>query len=193
MTTAMTNLMLFVVAITIGGAMLAYYVRKTTLVNHAFKFKVKQSRVAVIFQAVNTANPALSFEAHFYSKNKDSVGDRRPRAAMQQYFGKRVYTFVVSNTDRARLNIDEIGAQLINLALADRLCKHQERVDFELGLIRDMLFGFDYEGLEKAKDTYSPEMFDSMTTTSREFNTEINSLSFNHTPAKEVKFKWVTA
>ncbi|BAW98391.1 hypothetical protein [Vibrio phage pTD1] len=183
--------------------------------NKAFNFEVKAERGMIRFIATNSIKPSLGFEAHFYPKARDQVesiilkengvemeehvyrtGRERPATVLprvQQYFGKRVYTFIGTNTDTNHLNIAQLGELFIAMGLEDRLGKSDDRVEFEMGLLHDLLFGFYYDQLELASSVYSPAMYNSIVGASREF-AKVNARSFNivgDTPAKPVNFKWM--
>ncbi|AGB07141.1 hypothetical protein [Vibrio phage VP4B] len=185
--------------------------------NKTFNFEIKPERGMIRFIANNPVKPSLGFEAHFYPKARDQVesvilkesgveieehvfreGRERPATTLprvQQYFGKRVYTFIGTNTDTNHLNVAQLGEMFIAMELEDRLGKSDDRVEFEMGVLRDLLFGFYYEELEAASTIYSPAMYNSIVEATREF-AKLNSRSFNivgEKPAKPVNFKWVKA
>ncbi|UPT53980.1 hypothetical protein [Vibrio phage phiKT1019] len=185
-------------------------------VNKAFTFEVFAQRGMIIMRANNHLKASLGFEAHFYPSERNKVdsivtlqnGDEHvehmylegrehpmhPRPRMQQYFGKRVYTFTGVNTDTHHLDIQRLGQQLVQMSLQDRLTVSDNRVKFDMSLIHDMLFGFDFENLEVANHVYSPEMYNSMISSAREFN-RINAGSFRLNTeldrVSKVNFKWI--
>lgn len=161
--------------------------------NKAFHFEIKAERGMIRFIAHNSVKKSLGFEAHFYPTDKERTVKQEPH--MQQYFGKRVYTFIGAITETQHLNVAQLGEQCITLALQDRLSRSDDRVDFDMNILRDMLFGFYYEELEAASTVYSPAMYNSIVEATREF-AKVNSRSFNivgDKPAKPVNFKWVKA
>ncbi|UVD32205.1 hypothetical protein [Vibrio phage phiKT1028] len=159
--------------------------------NKAFKFKVVTERGMIKILATNEINPSLGFEAHFYPSGKNRRAEAEPR--MQQYFGNRVYTFIGSGTESHHLNVNKLSEQFINMGLQDRLTASDDRVDFDMSLLKDLLFGFYYEELEEATNVYSPEMYNSIVEANREF-ARVNAGSFNlrgDEKPRVVNFKWI--
>lgn len=184
--------------------------------NKAFTFNIRSERGIILVEVTNQVNPKLGFEAHFYPTKREQVeefvksidgeemeifgfreGRQRPAYAkphMQQYFGKRVYTFRGVNTDSHYLDINLLGEQIIDMCLQQQLTMSEDRVKFDMGLLRDLLFGFDYKELQMATQVYSPEMFDSIANATKEFS-KINALSYNlrsgEDEPRKVNYKWL--
>lgn len=154
-------------------AIAALYGYQTTFrkdVNKCFKFEVSNTHGRIVMKAINEMNPSLGFEAHFYSRPSVTAEPTvKPMSSMQQYFGKRVYTFVTTMDKNGGVDTTQIGQEIIKLSLADRRTMSDHRVDFDLQLIHDLVFGMYYDELQGAAVSYSQEMYDTMTSASREF------------------------
>lgn len=183
--------------------------------NKSFTFEVTNTRGVIIVKACNAVRSELGFEAHFYPTKREQVeefvksidgeeleifafreGRQRPTYAkphMQQYFGKRVYTFRGVNTDSHYLDINLLGEQIIDMCLQQQLTMSEDRVKFDMGLLRDLLFGFEYEEMQLASQVYSPEMFNSIVSASKEFS-KVNALSYkiqSDSVQPKVSYKWL--
>lgn len=166
-TTQIVLLTLFVLGI---AALYTWQTNVRKDANKCFKFEVEKVRGRIVMRATNEVDPKLGFEAHFYARPNDLLEPNLEAVSnMQQYFGRRTYTFITNQTDNFGVNTAQIGQEIIKLSLADRRTFNDDRVDFDLQLIQDMLFGMYYESIQGAAISYSQEMFNSMISAGRNF------------------------